>query len=391
MTNDTPSFAGPLMWRNWRAGMEGDPARGVVELKLFTDAWIIAEAAHGPYAFLNTVPHIATGGMFDLKPAIALRVEQYLPPEIGDMSVTSDDHYHGGWHYDEVAAIASLILGARIVAGPVDREFGYDADPLGRSRAHALALLPTLPARTASPQIPWLFEQRDLRDLGLLESFPGLDIPAAVALIKSARLFQQALWISDTTPETAWLLLVSAIETAANHWNAAIMSPTERLKLSYPRLVALLEATDDDALVEKAAAELAPLIAATGKFIGFCATFRPDPPELRAAFGRVDFAPKAFKAAMTRIYRYRSRALHGGIPFPRPMCAAPDRDDGPTGTAEERPGGLAVGTLGATWLAEDMPMYLHTFAYITRHALLAWWRSLIVARDTENGDDRTAE
>lgn len=368
---------GPRMWANWQAKRAGAPLRGMFELKLFTDAWIIAEASHGPYAFLNTVPHTVRGQRFDLTPSIALRVEQYLSPDLSDMSVTSDEHYHGGWLYDEVAALASLVLGARIVAGPVDREFGYDPDPLGKPCAHALALLPALPVRTEAPQIPWLFEQRDLRDLALFETVADLDSAAAVTLIKSARLFQQALWVCDTTPETAWLLLVSAVETAAAYWNAKTMTPVERLTRSYPKLVALLETKESEDLLEGVASELAPLIAATGKFLGFCTTFRPAPPEQRARFGRMDFEPAPFKLAITKVYHYRSRALHGGIPFPYPMCMPPDREDGIDGIAEERPGGLSAGARGATWMADDLPMYLHSFAYIARQTILAWWRTLI--------------
>lgn len=50
---------------------------------------------------------------------------------------------------------------------------------------------------------------------------------------------------------------------------------------------------------------------------------------------------------------------------------------------EERPTGLAASSNSATWLAEDFPMYLHTFAYITRGALLRWWE-LLVDRSDDN-------
>lgn len=81
------------------------------------------------------------------------------------------------------------------------------------------------------------------------------------------------------------------------------------------------------------------------------------------------------KAALRKIYAYRSRALHSGTPFPNPMCRAPLRHrDGEI--PEEIPAGLASGALGATWLAEDTPMLLHTFAHIARGALLNWWTSM---------------
>lgn len=227
-----------------------------------------------------------------------------------------------------------------------------------------------------APQIPTLFGQRELREISLLDSFPDLDREAAIVLVKSARLYQQALWVCDTTPETAWLLLVSAIETAAGYWNAAQMTPAERLNRSYPQLVRVLRENAGDSLVDKVAAELHKLIAATGKFIGFCTTFAPDPPENRPQFGRFDFAAAAYKDAIEKIYRYRSRALHGGTPFPSPMCWPPRTHHDVRVALEERPLGLGAGALGSTWVADDLPMLLHVFAHITRGALLKWWRSL---------------
>jgi hypothetical protein len=46
---------------------------------------------------------------------------------------------------------------------------------------------------------------------------------------------------------------------------------------------------------------------------------------------------------------------------------------------EEKPLGLATGTRGAVWVAEDTPMLLHTFEYIARKALLKWWESMLVS------------
>jgi hypothetical protein len=190
-TASNPEPAAPGSWRNWRANREGADLLGIVELKLFSDAWFIGEAlGHGPYSFLNPVPRTTRGRQFEWKPAVVLRAEHYLPANIGNMQVTEDDHYHGGSLYDEVAALVALLFGARIIAGPIDREFGYDADPLGRPRAHSSELLPTLPVQVDAPQIPTLFGQRELREISLLDSFPDLDREAAIVLVKSARLYQ---------------------------------------------------------------------------------------------------------------------------------------------------------------------------------------------------------
>ena len=79
------------------------------------------------------------------------------------------------------------------------------------------------------------------------------------------------------------------------------------------------------------------------------------------------------KDALMMIYDYRSRALHDGTPFPKPMCEPPELIDNRN---SEAPSGLAVGTLGAVWKREDLPMLLHTFEYIARNAILNWWRAV---------------
>ena len=364
----------PRSWRNWQAVRNGAEASQIVEMRLYSDAWFVAEAdGLGPYRFLNPVPATRRGSMYELKPGIVLRVDIALPPDATMPRVTCDDHYHGGTLFDEVAALASLRLEARLVAGPVDREFGTNGDPLGRPRTHDASYVPLLPTPTQAPQMPRLHGPRALRHLADLASYPLLAPGDAAALVKAARLYQSALWIADSAPETAWLLLVSALETAANHWDGDTMTPTERLEFTYPQLVSLLMKSKRADLVPNVAGILKGIIGSTNKFVMFVQTFAPEPPAVRPTHGRFDFTLKALTAAARRIYALRSRALHAGTPFPFPMCYPPDMFDD---VAEEVPTGLAAGALGATWAVEDTPMLLHFFAYLARGVLLNWWRSL---------------
>lgn len=381
-TAQVPVPRAPRMWRNWQASLEGAPRLGITECSLFSDAWFVAEAiGYGPYSLLNPVARTTfAGGMYEWKPALTLRVDQHLPGEHPDMNVTDAEHYHGGWLEDEVAALVALIFGARVIAGPITREFEDHGDPLGRPRTHSTGILPAQPPRLQAAQIPTLLGQRDLREIGVLSTLPDMTAETATALVKSARSYQQALWLADTAPELAWLLFVSAIETAAGHWDTVELSPVERLELSYPRMVRLLREKADDELVEGVAAEMRKVIGATSKFRGFCRRFKPDPPADRPQFGKFDFDDASYRDAIDRIYDYRSRALHGGTPFPHPMCMPP-MACGDDGRVEERPTGLAASSYSATWLAEDLPMCLHTFAYITRGALLRWWQSLVDRSD----------
>jgi hypothetical protein len=369
--------AGPRSWRNWRALADGAIAKTAVELPLFSDAWFTSEALHlGPYKMLNALPRTTYNSRSEWKPAAVLRAEHLLPPEIGDMNITDDAHYHGGTMYDEIAALSALILGVRLVAGPIEREFGYTEDPLGRPRGHSAAIFPALPNQVDAPQIPMLSGDRCLADLSILKSYPNLPPDAAFALVKSARLYQQALWVSDTSPETAWLLLVSAIETAAGFWNAARLTPAEQLELSYSDLAAKLRESSDTTVFDTVAVALYQRVGSTGKFVAFCESFVPEPPEQRPKFGRFDFTSDIYRAALRKIYGYRSRALHGGTPFPHPMCVPPMSGHDGTNVAEERMSALGAGSRGATWTAGDLPMHLHLFAYITRGVLLNWWLSI---------------
>lgn len=370
--------SGPISWRNWRASLDGAPTLGIVELSLFSDAWFIAEARdHGPYDFINPVPWTGSSDPFVMKPAIVLRVQDHLPDEHPDMRVTADEDYHGGWLFDEIAALTGLILGVRLAAGPVQREFGFDwaeQDPLGRPRTHTANLFPTLPPSSLRPIIAELRGQRDLRRLARLTRFPNLDAPTARTLVKSSRLYQQALWISDSAPEIAWLLLVSALETAAIQWSRTEVSPDDRLRLAFPDLAAALEASSDPTVFTTTASALEDLTRATAKFVGFTSTFAPGPPDKRPQWGRFNYSSPELKAALRKIYAYRSRALHAGTPFPNPMCRPPFGHG--DGAPEEVPSGLASGALGASWLAEDTPMLLHTFVHIVRGTLLNWWTSI---------------
>ena len=42
----------------------------------------------------------------------------------------------------------------------------------------------------------------------------------------------------------------------------------------------------------------------------------------------------------------------------------------------EKPLGLAVGFGGSVWQADELPMLLHVFEYITRESLLRWMHDL---------------
>jgi hypothetical protein len=95
----------------------------------------------------------------------------------------------------------------------------------------------------------------------------------------------------------------------------------------------------------------------------------PDPPAVRPP--RVPARLARMAERLELVHAWRSRDLHDGTPIPLPMCEPPHRLDEQPAPIEV-PLGLATWTGSAAWTAADIPMLLHTFAYIARGTLLNW-------------------
>jgi hypothetical protein len=197
---------------------------------------------------------------------------------------------------------------------------------------------------------------------------------SAMSLVRSARLYQDSLWLAESEPEIAWLLMVSALETAATRWRSGKEEPLAKLENSKQDLYELLSALPDKTIVERVAKEFSESLGATKKFVDFVLEFFPEEPNDRPQkWLQIDWTETSFKPLLRKIYSYRSKALHDGKPFPAPMCNAPYFDGV---TYAEKPMGLASMEGGGIWLAEDTPLLLSTFEYITRQVLLNWWNSM---------------
>lgn len=375
---------GPRAWMNWRAQQRGEPAEGGHETALYSDSTFTGELELGPYAILNPIAQLdrqAEG------PALILRIDGHLgsppsPPPIGPADSTS---YHGGSEEEEIASLLSLSLGARVKAGGIVRFFhAEDRDPRGRpiSEWRQRPLAP--PVRTsAALVVPRARGERGLAG-GRVEHYPTLDGPNAAALVRSARLYQDSLWICETQPHLAWVMMVSALEVAANQWRSATSaSPLDQLREAKPDLVALLEPELAHSTLDAVADELADSVRVTAKFLKFLEQFWPSPPSGRPRdWARFPWKWGDARKRLNLVYAYRSSALHAGEPFPDPMCHPPERVDS---EFSEVPLGLGTSTPGGSWLAKDLPLNLNTFEYITRRALLEWWDTLINEDPVGNG------
>jgi hypothetical protein len=371
------SPVGILAYENWRAALDGVPAGDAWEYPLFSDGELINEISEGlgPYQIFTAASNQDAG----TNAVRAFLRSTYHPrpdtPRPGD---STSEHYHGGVTQDEIAALLSLCLGIRLKAGESTRLFQQHGDPRGRPHAWKLFTQhdPLLVKSSRAPILPGVIGSRNLADADLLFTLPRMSPAQSVAVSRAARLYQDAVWIAESEPELSWLLLVSAVETAAELWVPEQENAINTLhSMPYgPRVAALLKDAGQERLFPEIAELLAPYSGSTGRFRRFLLNFLPPPPEERPPeHYRISWEEADMKKAFNIIYGHRSKALHGGKPFPSPMCWSP-RMAGDA--ASERLLGTGAGARGATWKSAEMPMLLSTFEYIVRGALKSWWSTL---------------
>jgi hypothetical protein len=98
----------------------------------------------------------------------------------------------------------------------------------------------------------------------------------------------------------------------------------ERLRASKPELEEVLMRYGGDDLLQEVAEQVAPYMGSTKKFVDFVLEYLPDPPSARPyEWAQHSWETKPMKKSLERVYDYRSKALHGGKPFPHPMCGPP--------------------------------------------------------------------
>ena len=142
--------------------------------------------------------------------------------------------------------------------------------------------------------------------------------------------------------------------------------------------------------VRKVAEFIASKPSITEKLVGFTMRFMPNEPDQRPELEnlQVDWSNSGLKKVLRKVYKYRSRSLHGGKPFPVPMLRSPRIIDINSPPSEVPSVGLASYSQGGTWLPKDVPINLHCFHYITRGVLLNWWRDALPQSSPHLDKDR---
>jgi hypothetical protein len=370
-------YVGPESYTNWNVFLSGGSLEDAFEFPLVSDAHVTGEIGTGlgPYKWLNPA---ASGDVGRYTQAVVIRVENFLtldPQEaIRRTERTDTGSYHGGWIEEELAALTSLFLGIRAQPGAISRSFRKGDDPMGRPVGYmADRSRPPFPT-PPYPIIPQAVRTCSLNELNHLQGFAEIGPTAAVSLVRAARLYQAALWNAEADPSQSWIQLVGAVEVAAGYWRAGEEQPVDVLRVQDEVLAALLLSAGGAEHLEAVASRLAPTMGATRKFREFLMRFLPAVPDVRPGeAGRLDWSTEQMKKSLSLVYGHRSKALHGGIPFPPTMCEPPATYDEWSAPAEV-PTSVAAYRMGGSWLRKDTPMLLHTFEYIVRGALLRWWR-----------------
>lgn len=370
----------PLVYSNYKAFQNNEGKLSTMEFPLFSDAQFRGDfvSTDCPYYFYNLV-YSRPGAK------IVLRADIYLSPSM-NMGIESNSHYYcDAFFPHDLTAICSLILGVRLKAGGRTREFSYDGDPLGRPTNHSSireeqAVIELdkiiLNNRHLMPSI--VFNPGNLEELKLLISLKKLSSQEITALIRSARLYQDAIWLGESEPQRAWILLVSALENCAKKWKNPNYSPIDGLKETYPDLANYLQNNGGEEHLQKVAEYLSDRFKLTQNFVKFTIEFLS---KSQALHPLSNYTQQQMKKIFEKIYNYRSKALHAGTPFPLPMCEPPPRtndDNGNKVFSEKGMVSLAFHTPEGSWLPEDTPLNLNAFVIITRKVILEWWNSLLI-------------
>lgn len=364
---------GPLAYENWERPPNSEDIIPGVEILLFSDARFTGlELTFGPYRLINTLAQVGSRDG-EIAPGLALRIGHLTRFEIPSMEEKSTERHHGGSLADEIAALLALCYGVRLKVGYQTREFG--SDPVGTPIAYQPYQAPLFARNYRREVLPGFVSVKPIDQAVRLQKLRALISIDANILVRAARLYQEAVWVAEADASLSWLLLVSAAEVCAGHWDKDVTSPIQRVReFLPPKVVTRIEASDTT-LLDDLARPLSRLVKATSKFVSFLLAFLPSPPEIRPPdHFRVSFEAEQLRKALGTIYAHRSEALHDGTPFPISMCDGILYHD--KGVSEEKPSGLASASASGVWLAEDCPMHLHIFAYIVRGAILNWWDGL---------------
>lgn len=294
---------------------------GGAEFLLYSDTRMTGdlEVTCHPYALTNCFG-FPQGGR--LGPVLALYLDDHFPDfDVQPMDKTDTDGWLNLTLDDEVACIVSLVAGMRLRSGGRVRSFKKEV-PRGAPEFYGHHVPDWTPAERPVYPTPKQISMDSL--VGWMDRYFALGREDAVTLVRAARQYRDALWVADTDPELAWLFLVSALEVIAGQEALKDTAPSELLQREMPELAAQLLEAGGETHLSAVASRLVPIVKATARFMSCVEKYLPEPPPVRPEeYAQVGWDWTNLKKRVNQVYGYRSARLHGGVPFPSPLCQVP--------------------------------------------------------------------
>jgi hypothetical protein len=355
-----------LLHRNLNLASVGAESIGAIEFPIFSST----DFTHGDWSDnppITVFNNIGISGEYSEK--LHIRLELY---SIGDEIIAYIRQYidknTGSYIQNEISSLFSLYCGCPMYAGAITREFRSEDNRGYPYRAD------THPAPRFIDERVGIIVPKDASVEGFLEflnaEFRLLAEDKANYFVRACMSYQKAIWISDLDPNLSFLMLCSAVETLAS-CNAADYSFDYNLPEFEPELYSHLQDIGSEKLTILSG-HLSKTAKSTRKFIDFLVSYAANDNE-RAEHdpaGTLFLRSEAnIKDMAGKVYRHRSKALHESISFPLPMLRKPRRFN------RVSLGDKFVERIEfsyAMWQKKSMPVYLQTFAAITRDAMLHW-------------------
>ncbi|HIF0226745.1 TPA: hypothetical protein ACXYKD_003714 [Legionella anisa] len=351
----------------------------IYEFPLYTDnPWITGAIDSKPISLLNPVIHNNKGVFL---PRIILRYFCYINGDaVIDYASKPAESKIKSYEPapNELSYLINLCLGIRTEVGTCMRKFkpaltdnsnyGFISNSQYYPNYEKEVLL------SGSPLIPSLFRTVNLSIENYFNKLISMKEKELSNAVRAAKLYSNALFLAERAPKISWIMLVSAIEAAAESQRYKIDN-LDLIKNEFPELYDLIDSSNKSHEIFKELNNVINL-KAQKKFIQFIKKYYPIPQkrtDLPEGF-LIDW--DNFDKALKKIYEYRSNALHsvGTGAFPQEMCYPPFKiQDGEQVEIErEWVGEIFYGRGRVRLNQEDIPMNLAKFEEIVRLSLLKW-------------------
>ena len=392
------------LYENWLIKNRNNPCVIVNEFYLYSDFGIISgdllsNESRLPFSVLNTNSQDEENKLI---PRFILRYFDFIPlysKNPCNINI-APNLYINITAQEQISCLLSLLLAIRLKSGDIIRTMTcIDEERQIFSDVKVFYNLPDLEKINRVilfdkknikliRQVKSLKNELNVKDNYCLSPFLKLlnsHRSTIVYIIKAAKLYSDAIFLGETEPNIAFILLISAIESVAEgYFYASDIKNFSDLFEKESKICEIMQTTKATYGVQKKSIsklfkgnkiDNKKNIQIDIKFMFFLIKFMPNisPPNIGDIPKHYQLAwndKEKMLEAFATIYNYRSRYLHDGTSFPLPMLLSPLQF--PFKFYPEKP--PANCSHGGIYFYEmDLPMYLYVFEYIVQQSIQNWW------------------